>query len=70
MWPFSQFQYDFRSSQLTTDLLIVVSNRIAGAFNGFFTCLGLLELKQLIYLRLLTGFGMLVFFKNLSLTEF
>ena len=43
-WPFSQFQYDFRSSQLTADLLIVVSNRIARAFNGFFTCLGLLEL--------------------------
>ena len=30
---FSDFQYGFRSSQLTTDLLTVVSDRIAGAFN-------------------------------------
>ena len=34
------------------------------------TGLGLLELWHLIYPRLLTGFGMLVFFTNLSLTEF
>ena len=33
------------------------------------TSLGLLELKHLIYPRLLTGFGMLVFFTNLSLME-
>ena len=32
--------------------------------------LGLLELWHLIYPRLLTGFGMLVFFTNLSLMEF
>ena len=32
--------------------------------------LGLLELQQLIYPRLLTGFGMLVFSTNLSLMEF
>ena len=32
--------------------------------------LGLLELQHLIYPRLLTGFGMLVFFTNLSLMEF
>ena len=37
---------------------------------GLLTGLGLLELWHLIYPRLLTGFGMLVFFTNLSLTEF
>ena len=37
---------------------------------GFLTDLGLLELWHLIYLRLLTGFDMLVCFTNLSLTEF
>ena len=30
---FSNFQYGFRSSRLTADLLIVVSDRIARAFN-------------------------------------
>ena len=30
---FSDFQYGFRSSQLTTDLLTVVSDRTARAFN-------------------------------------
>ena len=30
---FSDFQYDFRSSRLTSDLLTVVSHRIARAFN-------------------------------------
>ena len=33
MWPFSDFQYDFRSSRSTADLLTVVSDRIAWAFN-------------------------------------
>ena len=37
---------------------------------GLLTSLGLLELWYLIYPRLLTGFGMLVFFTNLSLMEF
>ena len=37
---------------------------------GLLTSLGLLELWHLIYPRLLTGFGMLVFFTNLSLMEF
>ena len=37
---------------------------------GLLTGLGLLMLWHLIYPRLLTGFGMLVFFTNLSLTEF
>ena len=33
MWSFSDFQYGFRSSQSTADLLAVVSDRIARAFN-------------------------------------
>ena len=33
MWPFSDFRYVFRSSQSTADLLIIVSVRIARAFN-------------------------------------
>ena len=33
MWPFSVFQYGFRSSRSTTDLLTVVSDRISRAFN-------------------------------------
>ena len=37
---------------------------------GLLTGLGLLELQHFIYLRLLTGLGMLVFFTNFSLMEF
>ena len=37
---------------------------------GLLTDLGLLELWHFIYPRLLTGFGMLVYFTNLSLMEF
>ena len=37
---------------------------------GLLIGMGLLELWHLIYLGLLTGFGMLVFFTNWSLTEF
>ena len=33
MWPFSDFQYGVRSSPSTADLLTVVSDRIARAFN-------------------------------------
>ena len=33
MWPFSDFQNGFRSSRSTADLLTVVSDRIARAFN-------------------------------------
>ena len=33
IWPFSDFQYGFRLSRSTADLLTVVSDRIAGAFN-------------------------------------
>ena len=35
MWSFSDFQYDFRSSQLTANLLTVVSDKITRAFNRF-----------------------------------
>ena len=51
------------SSQSTADLLTV---RIVRAFNRS----GAIELWHLIYLRLLTGFGMLVYFTNLGLGEF
>ena len=37
---------------------------------GLLTSLGLLVLWQLIYPRLFIGFGMLIFFTNLSLMEF
>ena len=37
---------------------------------GLLTSLDLLELWHLIYPRLLTGSGMLVFFTDLTLTEF
>ena len=57
---FSDFQYGFKSSRSTADLLTV----------RLLTGLGLLELWHLIYPRLLTGFGMLVFFTTLSLMEF
>ena len=36
---------------------------------GFFTCLGLLKLWHLLHPRLLTGFGILIFFRNLTLIE-
>ena len=52
---FSDFQYGFRC---LIELL------------GLLTGLGLLELWHLIYPRLSTEFGMLVFFTNLSLLEF
>ena len=55
---FSDFQYGFRSFRSTADLLTVVSDRIARAFN------------RSVYRRLLTEFDMLVFFTNLSLMEF
>ena len=33
MWPFSDFQFGFSSSRSTADLLTIVSDRIARAFN-------------------------------------
>ena len=61
--PFSDFQYDFRSSQSTADLVTVVPDRIAMALNRS-------GLQHLIFPRLSTEFGMLVFFTNLGLMEF
>ena len=52
------------------DQLLIFSQLYLVAWLGLLTGLGLLELWHLIYLRLLTGFGMLVFFTNLSLMEF
>ena len=63
---FSDFQYCFRSSQSTADLVTVVFIELIGLLTG----LGLLELQQLIYSRLLTGFDMLFFFTNLNLMKF
>ena len=73
---FFHFQYGFRSSQSTADLLIVVSDRIARAFNrpgaiwivAIDISIGFWRLSAIS--RLLTGFGMLFSFTNLSLMEF
>ena len=45
---------------------MVVSDSIARAFNRS----GATQAEHLIYARLLTGFGMLVFFTNVNLMEF
>ena len=63
---FSDFQYGFGSSRQ----LLIFSQLYLIESLGLLTGLGLLELWPLIYPRLLTGFGMLVFFINLSLMEF
>ena len=62
---FSNFPYDFRSSRSTADLLRVVSNRIARAFMSRSSRAVALDIS-----RLLTEFGMLVLFTNLSVMEF
>ena len=59
---FSDFQYGFRSSRSTADLLTVVSDKIPRACNRS----GATQAVA----RFLTGFGMLVFFTNVSLMEF
>ena len=51
------------------DQLLIFSQLHLIEFLGLLTALGLLELWHLIYPRLLTGLGMLVFFTNLSLME-
>ena len=63
---FSDFQYGFRSSRSTADLLTWYLIEMLVLLTG----LGLLELWHLIYSRLLTEFGMLVFFTSLGLMEF
>ena len=52
-------------------VFFLISSMVLGPLDRvFLTGLGLLELWHLIYPRLLTGFGMLVFFTNLSRMEF
>ena len=63
---FSDFQYGFRSSWSTADLLTVVSDRIAGAFNRS----GATQAVALDIYKAFTDFDMLVFFANWSLMEF
>ena len=64
MWPFFQFPVWARSFRLTAWLLIVVSHRIVRGFDRY----GSTQAVALIYPRLLTEFGKVVFFT--SLTEF
>ena len=52
------------------DQLLIFSHLYLIELLGLLTGLGLLKLWHLIYQRLLTGSGMLVFFTNLSLMEF
>ena len=62
---FLYFQYGFRSSRSTADLLTVVSDRIAGAFNRSGATRDVeLDISKV------TELGMLVFFINLGLMEF
>ena len=58
---FSDIQYSFRSSWSTEDLLTVVC---LIELLGFLTGQEQLELKHLVYPRLSTEFGILVFFKS------
>ena len=51
-------------------LLLIFSQLYLIELLGILTVLGLLELWHLIYPRILTGFGMLVFFTNLGLLDF
>ena len=60
---FTYFQYGFRSSQSTADLLTVVSDRIARAFSRS-------GATRPVALEISKAFDMLVFFTNLSLMEF
>ena len=60
---FCDLQCVFSAPQSTVDLMMVVSDRIARAFDKS-------EASPLIYPRLLAGFGMLFSFTNLRLMEF
>ena len=66
MWPFFWYSVLFWSSRSTIDLLTVVSHRITRAFKRS----GATWAMALDSPRLLTGFGMLVFFTESSLKEF
>ena len=60
---FSDFQYGFRSSRSTADLLTAVSDRIVRVFSRFgATRAAALDMSKAFY-----GFESLVFFTNLSL---
>ena len=65
MWLFSDFQYGFRSSRSTADLLIVVSEQIARAFNRS-------GATQAVALDISKAFFkvLLVFFTNLRCMKF
>ena len=62
---FCDFQYGFRSSRSTADLLTVVSDRIARAFNRF----GATQTLVLDISKAFDILGILVFFTNLVLME-
>ena len=62
MWSF-YFRYNFRSYQSTADLVYLIE------LLGLLIDLMLVKLQHLIYPRLLTEFGMLVFFTNLSIID-
>ena len=63
---FSDFQYGFRSSRSTTDLLTVVSDRIARAFNRS----GATRTVALNTSKAFDSLDMLFFFTNLNVMEF
>ena len=63
---FPDFQSGFRSSQSTEDLLTVVSDRIARAFNRS----GATRAMALDISKAFAGFGMVIYFTNLGLGEF
>ena len=68
---FLDFQYGFSSSRSSAELLTVICDRIARAFNrSGATRAVALDICYMLDIRLLTEFGMLVFFTNLSLMEF
>ena len=60
---FSDFQYGFRSSRSTADLLAIVSDRIAKAFKRS-------GATRAVALDISKAFNMLAFFTNLGLIEF
>ena len=66
MISFSDFQYGFRSSRSTADLLTAVSDRIVRAFSRF----GATRAVAIDMSKAFDGFECLVFFTNLSLMEF
>ena len=65
---FSDFQYSFRSSQSTADLLTVVSDRIASVFNRSGATRAVALDKFKVFNRV--WHAMLVFVTNLDLMEF